>query len=109
MDATALMKSIDQQLARQGALLQAMADKMGVKAPMSEAAGPPPSRADLKAKSGPGVPRDASSEASDVVVSPAAAKLAKEAGIDAASLEGSGKGGIVTKKDVEMAIEAAEA
>ncbi|WP_230664346.1 2-oxoglutarate dehydrogenase complex dihydrolipoyllysine-residue succinyltransferase [Pseudomonas aeruginosa] len=42
----------------------------------------------------------------DVILSPAARKLAEEAGIDPNSIAGTGKGGRVTKEDVVAAVEA---
>ncbi|RQI35667.1 2-oxoglutarate dehydrogenase complex dihydrolipoyllysine-residue succinyltransferase [Pseudomonas aeruginosa] len=42
----------------------------------------------------------------DAILSPAARKLAEEAGIDPNSIAGSGKGGRVTKEDVVAAVEA---
>lgn len=44
----------------------------------------------------------------EVKASDAAAKLAEEAGIDLASIEGTGRGGSITKGDVETAIDALE-
>ncbi|MDI7010139.1 E3 binding domain-containing protein, partial [Pseudomonas aeruginosa] len=42
----------------------------------------------------------------DAILSPAARKLAEEAGIDPNSIAGTGKGGRVTKEDVVAAVEA---
>ncbi|MEB4989416.1 2-oxoglutarate dehydrogenase complex dihydrolipoyllysine-residue succinyltransferase [Pseudomonas aeruginosa] len=42
----------------------------------------------------------------DAILSPAARKLAEEAGIDPSSIAGTGKGGRVTKEDVVAAVEA---
>lgn len=44
----------------------------------------------------------------DAILSPAARKLAEEAGIDPNSIAGTGKGGRVTKEDVVAAVEAKE-
>lgn len=41
--------------------------------------------------------------------SPAAAKIIREAGVDPASVEGSGKGGRITKEDAQNAVDKAEA
>lgn len=45
-------------------------------------------------------------EGDDAILSPAARKLAEEAGIDPNSIAGTGKGGRVTKEDVVAAVEA---
>ncbi|MEE4298836.1 MAG: E3 binding domain-containing protein, partial [Pseudomonadales bacterium] len=50
---------------------------------------------------------EATSEAAPA--SPAARKLAEEHGIDPATLKGSGKGGRITKEDVQQAVDAASA
>src|SRR5713226_4600368 len=46
----------------------------------------------------------ASSDTSRVLISPIAARMAAEAGIDFRSLQGSGPGGRIVKKDIESAI-----
>ncbi|HCF5955542.1 2-oxoglutarate dehydrogenase complex dihydrolipoyllysine-residue succinyltransferase [Pseudomonas aeruginosa] len=48
----------------------------------------------------------AAADGDDAILSPAARKLAEEAGIDPNSIAGTGKGGRVTKEDVVAAVEA---
>lgn len=50
-------------------------------------------------------PTPSPEEAAPVVASPAARKLAEEQGIDVAALEGTGRGGRITKEDVTRAVE----
>ncbi len=54
-------------------------------------------------------PAEAAAAEAEAPTSPAVRKLAAEAGIDVASLDGTGKGGRVTKDDVMRAAQAAEA
>jgi pyruvate dehydrogenase E2 component (dihydrolipoamide acetyltransferase) len=49
-------------------------------------------------------PQAASTDSARLIVSPLAARMAAEAGIDLRSLQGSGPGGRIIKKDVEAAI-----
>ena len=51
-----------------------------------------------------GQPQAASSDSARLIVSPLAARMAAEAGIDLRSLQGSGPGGRIIKKDIEAAI-----
>ncbi|HJS24596.1 MAG TPA: pyruvate dehydrogenase complex dihydrolipoamide acetyltransferase [Pyrinomonadaceae bacterium] len=51
-----------------------------------------------------GQPQAASSDSGRLIVSPLAARMAAEAGIDLRSLQGSGPGGRIIKKDIEAAI-----
>ena len=48
-------------------------------------------------------PKPASSDSGRMIVSPLAARMAAEAGIDLRSLQGSGPGGRIIKKDIEAA------
>lgn len=48
----------------------------------------------------------AAAPSGDAVLSPAARKLAEESGIDGGSIAGTGKSGLVTKEDVQAAIDA---
>ena len=49
-------------------------------------------------------PQAATSDSARVIVSPLAARMAAEAGIDLRSLQGSGPGGRIIKKDIEAAL-----
>jgi pyruvate dehydrogenase E2 component (dihydrolipoamide acetyltransferase) len=49
-------------------------------------------------------PKPASSDSGRMIVSPLAARMAAEAGIDLRSLQGSGPGGRIIKKDIEAAL-----
>src|SRR5215218_6834359 len=49
-------------------------------------------------------PADSASDSGRMIVSPLAARMAAEAGIDLRSLQGSGPGGRIIKKDIEAAI-----
>ncbi len=49
-------------------------------------------------------PQAASSDSARLIVSPLAARMAAEAGIDLRSLQGSGPGGRIIKKDIEAAL-----
>jgi pyruvate dehydrogenase E2 component (dihydrolipoamide acetyltransferase) len=49
-------------------------------------------------------PQPATSDSTRLIVSPLAARMAAEAGIDLRSLQGSGPGGRIIKKDIEAAI-----
>ena len=51
-----------------------------------------------------GQPRAASADSGRMIVSPLAARMAAEAGIDLRSLQGSGPGGRIIKRDIEAAI-----
>jgi pyruvate dehydrogenase E2 component (dihydrolipoamide acetyltransferase) len=51
-----------------------------------------------------GQPRAASADSGRMIVSPLAARMAAEAGIDLRSLQGSGPGGRIVKRDIEAAI-----
>lgn len=51
-----------------------------------------------------GQPRAAASDSARMIVSPLAARMAAEAGIDLRSLQGSGPGGRIIKRDIEAAI-----
>jgi pyruvate dehydrogenase E2 component (dihydrolipoamide acetyltransferase) len=51
-----------------------------------------------------GQPRAAVSDSARMIVSPLAARMAAEAGIDLRSLQGSGPGGRIIKRDIEAAI-----
>ena len=51
-----------------------------------------------------GQPRGVSSDSGRMIVSPLAARMAAEAGIDLRSLQGSGPGGRIIKRDIEAAI-----
>jgi pyruvate dehydrogenase E2 component (dihydrolipoamide acetyltransferase) len=62
------------------------------------AAAPAPSPVDN------GQPRAASADSGRLIVSPLAARMAAEAGIDLRSLQGSGPGGRIIKRDIEAAI-----
>ena len=62
------------------------------------AAAPAPSPVDN------GQPRAASADSGRMIVSPLAARMAAEAGIDLRSLQGSGPGGRIIKRDIEAAI-----
>ena len=53
---------------------------------------------------GNGQPQAASSDSARLIVSPLAARMAAEAGIDLRSLQGSGPGGRIIKRDIEAAI-----
>ena len=53
-------------------------------------------------------PEPATQQATEKALSPAARRLAEEQGIDVASVEGTGKNGLVTKEDVREAIDAQE-
>ncbi len=53
-------------------------------------------------------PEPATQQATEKALSPAARRLAEEQGIDVASVEGTGKNGLVTKEDVRAAIDAQE-
>jgi pyruvate dehydrogenase E2 component (dihydrolipoamide acetyltransferase) len=53
---------------------------------------------------GNGQPRAASADSGRMIVSPLAARMAAEAGIDLRSLQGSGPGGRIIKRDIEAAI-----
>jgi pyruvate dehydrogenase E2 component (dihydrolipoyllysine-residue acetyltransferase) len=63
-------------------------------------AAPAPSRVD----NGRQPPAAASTDSGRLIVSPLAARMAAEAGIDLRSLQGSGPGGRIIKKDIEAAI-----
>ena len=72
---------------------------------------PPQAKAAAAASSGPaprsvdnGQPQAASSDSARLVVSPLAARMAADAGIDLRSLQGSGPGGRIIKRDIEAAI-----
>lgn len=67
-------------------------------APAAEAAAPAAAPAEASAQAG-----------GETVAAPAARKLAAEKGIDLATLTGSGKGGLITKEDVEKASSASAA
>lgn len=80
-----------------------------------KAAEPPPpqpqARAAAAASAGPaprsvdnGQPRSASADSGRMIVSPLAARMAAEAGIDLRSLQGSGPGGRIIKRDIEAAL-----
>lgn len=68
----------------------------GAAAPAAPAAAAPAAQAAAPAAAG----------GDDAILSPAARKLAEEAGIDPNSIAGTGKGGRVTKEDVVAAVEA---
>lgn len=51
-----------------------------------------------------GQPRAATAESGRMIVSPLAARMAADAGIDLRSLQGSGPGGRIVKRDIEAAI-----
>ena len=51
-----------------------------------------------------GQPRSASADSGRMIVSPLAARMAAEAGIDLRSLQGSGPGGRIIKRDIEAAL-----
>jgi pyruvate dehydrogenase E2 component (dihydrolipoamide acetyltransferase) len=51
-----------------------------------------------------GQPRTASADSGRMIVSPLAARMAADAGIDLRSLQGSGPGGRIIKRDIEAAI-----
>ncbi|WP_322635930.1 2-oxoglutarate dehydrogenase complex dihydrolipoyllysine-residue succinyltransferase [Pseudomonas aeruginosa] len=72
----------------------------GAAAPAAPAAPPPPAAPTSRAAA----PTTAGGD--DAILSPAARKLAEEAGIDPNSIAGTGKGGRVTKEDVVAAVEA---
>jgi pyruvate dehydrogenase E2 component (dihydrolipoamide acetyltransferase) len=91
---------------------EAEAPAGGAEAPFSE---PPPrhpqesgdgSSSEAQAAEG-GVPAERSQAAERVKASPVAKRLAKEQGIDLASIEGSGPGGRIVKKDVKKAADSA--
>ena len=72
---------------------------------------PPQAKAAAAVSSGPaprsvdnGQLRAASSDSARLVVSPLAARMAAEAGIDLRSLQGSGPGGRIIKRDIEAAL-----
>jgi pyruvate dehydrogenase E2 component (dihydrolipoamide acetyltransferase) len=74
---------------------------------------PPPAQAKAAAaaSTGPaprsvdnGQPRAAASDSARMIVSPLAARMAADAGIDLRSLQGSGPGGRIIKRDIEAAI-----
>lgn len=72
---------------------------------------PPQAKAAAAASSGPaprsvdnGQPRAATSDSARLIVSPLAARMAADAGIDLRSLQGSGPGGRIIKRDIEAAI-----
>ena len=71
----------------------------------------PQAKAAAAATSGPaprsvdnGQPQSAPSDSGRMIVSPLAARMAAEAGIDLRSLQGSGPGGRIIKRDIEAAI-----
>src|SRR5690606_14627088 len=72
----------------------AAAPAPAAKAAPAEKAAPPPARADAKAEAATG---------DRIFASPLARRLAKEAGIDLASIKGSGPHGRIVKADVEGA------
>jgi pyruvate dehydrogenase E2 component (dihydrolipoamide acetyltransferase) len=73
---------------------------------------PPQAKAAAAASSGPAPrsvdngqqPRAATSDSARMIVSPLAARMAADAGIDLRSLQGSGPGGRIIKRDIEAAI-----
>ena len=74
---------------------------------VSEEAEAPKSQAGQKEKADrdedSGAETETETSADEVRVSPAARKIAKEKGLDLAAIEGSGKGGLITKEDVVAA------
>ncbi|MCZ7698084.1 2-oxoglutarate dehydrogenase complex dihydrolipoyllysine-residue succinyltransferase [Pseudomonas aeruginosa] len=72
----------------------------GAAAPAAPAAGAPAAAPAAQAAA------PAAAGGDDAILSPAARKLAEEAGIDPNSIAGTGKGGRVTKEDVVAAVEA---
>ena len=50
-------------------------------------------------------PEPATEQAAEKALSPAARRLAEEQGVDIASVEGTGKNGLITKEDVRAAID----
>ena len=68
----------------------------------SSAPQPQPSNADGKVDGG--QPQAAASGGARMIVSPLAARMAADAGIDLRSLQGSGPGGRIIKRDIEAAI-----
>ena len=76
-----------------------------------EQAAPAPQAKAVAVSSGPapravdnGQPQRASSDSGRMIVSPLAARMAAEAGIDLRSLQGSGPGGRIVKRDIEAAL-----
>src|SRR4051794_36668567 len=74
-------------------------------------AAPPPQAKAAAASAAPaprpvdnGQPRAASADSGRMIVSPLAARMAADAGIDLRSLQGSGPGGRIVKRDIEAAI-----
>lgn len=59
--------------------------------------------ADVKSTAGAGSSPAAAEDGSEKIASPAAKKLASETGVDLSNLEGSGRGGRITKEDVASA------
>ncbi len=79
------------------------------KAPEQPAAAPQAKAAAASAQPQPTVdngrkPQAAASDSGRMIVSPLAARMAAEAGIDLRSLQGSGPGGRIIKKDIEAAL-----
>jgi len=78
---------------------------------MDDTAPPPPAQAKAAAASAQPAsrvdgrqPQAATADSGRMIVSPLAARMAAEAGIDLRSLQGSGPGGRIIKKDIEAAI-----
>ncbi|HEJ6034275.1 TPA: 2-oxoglutarate dehydrogenase complex dihydrolipoyllysine-residue succinyltransferase [Pseudomonas aeruginosa] len=80
----------------------------GAAAPAAPAAAAPAAAPAAQAAAAPAAQAAAPAAAGgdDAILSPAARKLAEEAGIDPNSIAGTGKGGRVTKEDVVAAVEA---
>jgi len=79
-----------------------------VKAPEQPAPAPQAKAAAASAQPQPtvdnGRPKPAATDSGRMIVSPLAARMAAEAGIDLRSLQGSGPGGRIIKKDIEAAL-----
>ncbi len=73
-------------------------------APQAKAAAASASPAPVARPVDNGQPRAASADSGRMIVSPLAARMAAEAGIDLRSLQGSGPGGRIIKRDIEAAI-----
>jgi pyruvate dehydrogenase E2 component (dihydrolipoamide acetyltransferase) len=74
------------------------------KAAAAASSAPQPQPSNVDAKVDGGQPQAAASGGARMIVSPLAARMAADAGIDLRSLQGSGPGGRIIKRDIEAAI-----